>query len=249
MIAPMDKRVCLLTGASGRLGTAFCQRFADRYHIVAVYHQRPPQVPSQLQWHVDPLNPADDLDRPPPQQHLVYAVQADLRQAEELERVVEVTLARYEQVDVLVHAAVHSIWGNLLSDERVAASVEEQLLMNVTQPLRLSLLLARRFWRDRAAENLRRNRNIVHVSSTAGLQIYPEQGQSIYSASKAALNYLTIHMAHEFKTIGLRVNATAPNSFPNIISTETAAEGVVRLDEGLMTGKILVQDRDGERLI
>lgn len=34
-------RVCLLTGASGPLGTALIERYADRYQIVAVHHRRP----------------------------------------------------------------------------------------------------------------------------------------------------------------------------------------------------------------
>lgn len=250
MDTPDNQRVCLFTGASGRLGTAFCQRYADRYRIAAVYQSRPPSAPSQLAWPIDPLaGDAPALDHPPPQTHPVFAIHADLRKPEELERVVELTLARFDRIDLLVNCAAYSIWGSLLNDDRALESLEQQLQMNVAVPLRLSMLVARRFWRDRAAENARRNRHIIHVSSMAGLQIYPDQGQAIYSASKAALNYLTMHMAQELRIINVRVNATAPNSFPHVITTESAADGLVRLDEGTANGKILVQDRDGERLI
>ena len=37
------KRVCLLTGASGSLGTAFIERYAATYRIVAVHHRSPVQ--------------------------------------------------------------------------------------------------------------------------------------------------------------------------------------------------------------
>jgi len=49
------KRVCLLTGASGTLGTAFCHALMGDYDIVGVYCNRAPDVPSQLQGLVDPL--------------------------------------------------------------------------------------------------------------------------------------------------------------------------------------------------
>ncbi len=55
----------------------------------------------------------------------------------------------------------------------------------------------------------------MNISSTAGIYIYPGHGQSIYSASKAALNYLSMHMGDEFSSIGVRVNALAPTSFPS----------------------------------
>jgi hypothetical protein len=47
----------------------------------------------------------------------------------------------------------------------------------------------------------------------------------------------------------VRVNATAPNSFPRIVSTESVAQTIVRLDSGMTTGKILVLDADGVRFV
>jgi NAD(P)-dependent dehydrogenase (short-subunit alcohol dehydrogenase family) len=93
------------------------------------------------------------------------------------------------------------------------------------------------------------NRNVVNVSSMSGLYVVPDCDQSIYSASKAALNYLTLHMANEFRPLGVRVNASAPTSFPQAVSTQSVAESIVRLDRGNMSGKISVLDQDGERFI
>ena len=41
-----DRKVVLLTGGSGQIGTAFCGRFATTYDIVAVRHRRPLKVAS-----------------------------------------------------------------------------------------------------------------------------------------------------------------------------------------------------------
>jgi hypothetical protein len=55
-------------------------------------------------------------------------------------------------------------------------------------------------------------------------------------------------MADEFRPIGLRVNAVAPNTFPRIVSTESVVAAVRKLDGDSVTGKILVLDSDGEHL-
>jgi len=241
-VSGADKRVCLLTGASGTLGTAFCRAHADQYEIAAVYRRRAPTVPTQRQRHVDPLAPDSAVE-----QHPVFAIQADLSVDREIDRVVEVVLARFDRVDLLVNAAVHSVWAPMLDSTRLVDSVAPQFQVNFALPLKLSIALARATWRDEDRQNRAANRNVVNVASTAGLKIYRGLNQSIYSASKAALIFLTRHMADEFGTIGVRVNALAPNTFPRIVSTESVVEGIRSLDGGDMTGKVLVLDREGER--
>ena len=214
------------------------------YHIAAVYRHNLPHVTSQSRWLVDPLAPESPL---PENQNGVYAVQAELRNEADLHRVVEVTLARFGRIDLLVNAAVHSIWAPMLDGDALHRSFHEQLDVNVFVPLRLSALVAEKFWKHREVENRYANRCVVNISSTAGLYVYPGSGQSVYSASKAALNYLTLHMSQEFGPIGVRVNALAPDGFPGIIPTEMAADGVRRLSESDANGRILVMDGNGER--
>jgi NAD(P)-dependent dehydrogenase (short-subunit alcohol dehydrogenase family) len=98
-------------------------------------------------------------------------------------------------------------------------------------------------------ENRQCNRNVVNVSSIAALHIYPSSGQSLYGASKAAFNHVTGYMAQELAPIGIRVNATAPNSFPAIVSTERAALSIRTLDEGADTGTVVVVDGERDEVI
>jgi NAD(P)-dependent dehydrogenase (short-subunit alcohol dehydrogenase family) len=137
----------------------------------------------------------------------------------------------------------------MIDSNHVLKSCYRQFEVNVGVPLKLAVEVARKFWRYRDRENAEMNRNVINVSSIAGMNIYPDSGQSVYSASKAALNHLTYHMAHEFHDFRVRVNATAPDSFPAIVPIERMAETILRLDKGDMTGKILVLDREGDRLI
>ena len=235
------KKVCLLTGASGELGETFCKMFSAHYDIAAVYCENLPKAPSQLQWFADPLTPNAGVPN-----DAIFAIQADLRQEADLRRIVEVTLARFGRIDFLVNAAVFSFWAPILDGDRLQRTFHHQLDVNLFVPFRLSALVADKFWKNRELENRKVNRSIINISSTAGLYIHLDQGQSVYSASKAALNYLTLHMAAEFGVIGVRANVLAPTSFPDLIRTETAADGIRRLSESNDNGKILVLNVQGE---
>ena len=245
-LEPRNRKICLFTGASGTLGTTFCRLYRHRYQIAAVYRTTAPEVPNQHSRFVDPLRPdeavAENVDP-------VYAIRSDLTAPGELARVVELTLARFGRIDLLVNAAVHSVWAPIVESKALLASLERQFQLNAMIPLRLAAELASTFWRDRRDENAALNRNIVNISSIAGIYVYPDRGQSAYSASKAALNNLTCHMASEFAAFGVRVNATAPDSFPRPVGIDRVAESIVRLDEGAMSGKILVLTADDERVL
>ena len=241
-----NRKVCLFTGAGGALGEMFCRMFGAQYDIVAVLGRRMPQIVTQHQWWVDPLMPDAALAE---NRSGVYAIQADLTQESERRRVVEVALARFERIDILVNAAAVCYWAPMLNGRELLDNAQQQFETNVLLPLRLSSLVAEYCWNERATENRNFNRAIVNISSTSGVYIYPGVGQSIYSASKAALNYLSMHMGDEFSHLGVRVNALAPTSFPSIIPTETVAEAIRRLAESDANGRVLILDDNGERWI
>jgi NAD(P)-dependent dehydrogenase (short-subunit alcohol dehydrogenase family) len=245
-VSSNGRPVCLLTGAAGTLGLALCEGLRDRYDVAAVYRRRLPDVPSQLQHLVDPLDPEAEL---PENAHPVFAIQADLETPDGCARVVELALARFGRVDLLVNAAARGgPWGPLIRSDRVLDSMEHQFRLNAMVPIRLATEVARRYWRDRDLENRELNRSVVNVSSIAGLRVFRDQGQSVYGASKAALNYMTRAIAAEFGGVGVRVNATAPTGFPHIVPTERVVDTVLRLSDGDMSGQVLVLTKHGEEL-
>ena len=236
-----ERRVVLLTGAGGLLGDAFCRRYAAAYDIVAVCRTRVPGVASQHESFVDPLDPGSS---PEENDARVFTVFADLAQPGQVERVVEVALARHGRIDVLVNNAgyqQHHPRG-LIDGDVALQDFGQHLTTNVTVPLHLAVRTAQLFWRDRAEENRQERRHVVNVSSIAGSRVYPGRGQGLYAASKAALNHLTRHMSTEFDAFGVRVNALAPNSFPHRVPTEDVADAITRLDRETVTGRVLVMD-------
>jgi NAD(P)-dependent dehydrogenase (short-subunit alcohol dehydrogenase family) len=242
-LSQSEQPVCLLTGASGALGTAFVARFSDRFQIAGVHWQREIAADTQDAWTVDPLMPTRPVDR------AIFAIRSDLLRPGQIERVVELTLAHFGRIDVVVNAAGMAFWGPLLSSPGLVEHASDQFEVNALVPLRLIAAVADQCWRSRADENRRRNRSIVNVSSTAGVWVYAGRGQSVYSASKSALNTMSMHLADELATIGIRVNVLAPDSFPDPVPTDAVADGIAHLVDGAGTGQILVIDTAGERLI
>src|SRR5262245_7541027 len=234
--------VCLLTGASGRLGTVFCQLYGHRYRIVAVHCSRPVPEPAEVCWNVDPFNPRV---RQRIKGREVAAVQADLSDPAQIRHVIDFALERFGRVDVLVNAAAICRHVSLTGGEPVAEHVAAMLDMNAVVPLRLAVELARRFWHGRIEENAVFNRSIVNVSSTSGAYIYSNIGQSGYSASKAALHMLTCHLADEFAAFGLRANTVAPDSFPERVTTASVCDAIARLAAGDMNGTMLLLEPSG----
>ncbi|MBJ7610654.1 MAG: SDR family oxidoreductase [Candidatus Dormibacteraeota bacterium] len=223
------RRVCLLTGAGGTLGRALTAAFADRYDVAAVVRTPRPQ-------------PERDTPRE------LFTIRSDLEAPGATDRVVELALARFGSVDLLVNAAAYSVWSPLVGSRALLDSLPRQLAVNLAVPVQLAAALAEASWRERGAENRARNRNVVNVSSIAGVRLFPSGGRSVYAASKAALNVVTAYLAEEFAEFGVRLNALAPDSFPRRVPTETVCDAVLRLDESASTGTVVVVDAEGERV-
>jgi NAD(P)-dependent dehydrogenase (short-subunit alcohol dehydrogenase family) len=216
-----DRRVLLLTGASGKLGRILCEALAGRYDIAGVHRNRP-VVPG------------------------VFAIEADLTIDGECERVVETALDRFGRIDVLVNGAMASVWGPMLQSAPLSGTAPAQFLTNVVVPMRVSCACAQLSWSGQTDENRSANRNVINISSVAGHRLFPGMGQSVYAASKAALDHLTAHMALEFAEIGVRVNAVAPNSFPAVVRADRIVRAIESLVSGDDNGTIVVVDGEAD---
>jgi NAD(P)-dependent dehydrogenase (short-subunit alcohol dehydrogenase family) len=230
------KPVCVLTGASGTLGTAFIERHARSYEIVAVYHRTPPRWPTHDgQRFVDPLDPDTAF---PDNAHPVHAVRADLGTPDGARAVVDEVAERAGRLDLLVNCAGGGPWAHLLTPGTAERAVS-MFQLNALAPLQLTLAAADRFWRADVASNVARGRNVVNISSTAGLVVYPDLGQGLYAGAKAALNHLTFHLASDLWDYGVRVNAVAPNTFPGRVPVADVLDAIDDLIGSDRTGEVV----------
>jgi NAD(P)-dependent dehydrogenase (short-subunit alcohol dehydrogenase family) len=79
------------------------------------------------------------------------SIRADLTQPTDIERLCEVIVRRFGQVDLLINGAARRDWSPLLAPDALRP-MEALMSLNVLAPLRLSVGLARRAWQlDRIA--------------------------------------------------------------------------------------------------
>lgn len=231
------KPVCLITGAGGRLGAALCAELIDTHDIVAVYRSRLPPVSTQFRTRVPHLF---EFDPASPPDGAVYAVQADLTVAEERRRVADVALAHFGRVDSVVNAAADTKFhGRLTELCDHGEAVRHQLDVNCIVPLQLVSLIHQASWKYEPHENARWNRCVVNVSSVSALVVGQPVGQAYYSASKAALNMLTMYLSLELAPYSVRVNAICPGQFIEPVATSRVVASVKTLLEGESTGKVV----------
>ena len=234
----MNRRICLLTGASGFLGAAFLARLARQYDIVAVHHRGEVRFASQDHAFVDPLDPASAS---PPNDRAVHTIRTDLTalaDPADAEQFVRSAAARFGGIDLVVHAAALRPQASVLDGAGVIAA-PDVFAVNVLAPLRIAAALGRTVWRLDPLVNARAGRNIVHLTSTSGQFVYEDRGEALASSADAALNQLTYHLASELWDLGVRVNALAIEPPLDRAAVERAIDAIVALDDSQDTGRIL----------
>ena len=230
------KPVCLITGAAGRLGTALCTELLDAWNIIAVYRSKPPIVDSQLRIRVPNIL---EYDPRVTAESSVHCIQADLSVPEDIRRVTEVALARFGKVDAIVNSAADTKFHGYLTELWDSpASSQQQMLVNSIAPFQLISAIHQASWKDTPFENAKWNRSIVNVSSQSALSVTHDRGQAVYSASKAAMNMLSMYLALELAPYSVRVNTLCPGRFTTETSTAIVVKSVRQLLEGEITGTV-----------
>ena len=242
--AAPSRKVVLLTGASGTLGTALSRRWAGTYDVVAVCHRRAPDVATNLRSFVDPLGATADL---PENADPAFEIHADLTDDGQISRVVELALARHGRIDVLVNAIGRAGPVGLLNGDLAAAA--ETIKVNALVPIEMAVEVARRFWRHDDRENAARNRVVINLSASATVDIDDVTLGAATAASKAALNILSSRLADELSVFHVRVNTVAPAPFPSVVGLDRLVDAITALVEGGDTGRLLLLWDDADELV
>ena len=185
----LERKVALITGASRGLGRSLALAFAREGASLALC-ARGEESLERVADEVAALGAA------------VLAVPADVRSTRDLDRLVALTLDRYQRVDILINNASELGPTPLpyLADFPPAA-FDDVLQVNLVAPFRLTqALIGSMLLRDRGV--------IINVTSDAAVTGYP--GWGAYAVSKAALEGLTRTWAAELAQTGVRIYAVDP---------------------------------------
>jgi dehydrogenase/reductase SDR family protein 4 len=183
----LKNKVALITGASKGIGEAIAVLFAAQGARVVINSRKQDEldrVCSDIK-----ANGGDAI-----------GIAANTGDGHGLKAIIDVTLAKYGGIDILVNnAAANPAFGPIVQTEEWA--YDKIMNVNVKAPFELSKL-AYPHMKQRGAAS------VINMSSIAGDT--PDPGLGMYSVSKAALNMLTKVMAKEWAADNIRVNAICP---------------------------------------
>lgn len=142
------------------------------------------------------------------------AVQADVSQAEEVDRLIQTTLEAYGKIDILVNNA--GITRDTLLMRMKETDWDAVLDTNLKGVFLCTKAVTKGMMKQRSG-------CIVNISSVVG--ITGNAGQANYAAAKAGIIGFTKSIAKELASRGIRVNAVAPG-YISTDMTESLSEDV-----------------------
>jgi acetoacetyl-CoA reductase len=184
----MEQRVVVVTGGTGGIGAAICQRLSSDYKVIACYFKNGHHDEAK-QWQQEQKNAGYDVD-------VLYA---DLVVFADCVNLVELVQERYGRIDVLVNNAGITQDASLkkMTPEQWQQVIDANLtsVFNMTHNV-LPLMLEKEYGR------------IINISSINGRK--GQFGQCNYAASKSALYGFSKSLAQEVATKGITVNTISP---------------------------------------
>jgi 3-oxoacyl-[acyl-carrier protein] reductase len=202
-MSKLNNKVALVTGASKGIGAGIAKRFAAEGAKVVVNYASSKTDAEKV---VEAIITAGGT---------AVAIQGDVSKEADVLRLFEETIQVYGNLDVLVNNA--GIYQPQAIEQFTAESYERQFAVNVLGPL-LSIREAIKSFGNTGG-------NIINISSV--VSTLPIAGMTVYSATKAALDSITIATSKELGAKKIRINSILPGS----VKTEgTITAGITRSD-------------------
>ncbi|MCE7067411.1 glucose 1-dehydrogenase [Dyadobacter sp. CY326] len=184
----LKNKVAVVTGASKGIGAAIAKHFAhEGAKVVVNYASSKEGADKVVKTITDHGGTA-------------IAVQADVSNEADVIRLFEETKQAFGTLDILVNNAVFQQF--LPIKQASAEAFHQHFNVNVLGPV-LTIQAALKLFGDKGG-------NVINISSGASKS--PMAGVSLYSATKAALDAITISLSKELGAKNVRINSILPGA-------------------------------------
>ena len=174
-------KTILITGANGGIGNAIAKKFAkSQNNIILIYNKNKSTLGKMQQQF--------------PKCHLEI-IQCDLTQTQKVNDMVENIIKKYKKIDVLINCAGTAKY-QLIQD-----TLEEDYQNVFDTNLKSIIMLTAAVSKHMISEKYGK---IINISSMWG--VVGSSMESLYSASKGAINTLTLSLAKELGPSNINVN-------------------------------------------
>ncbi len=182
-----ERKTVLVTGAARGIGKEVALKFADQgYNVVINYVSDNTDV-NALKQEFQEKNVE------------CLIIKADVSKAEEVTKLVEKSIEKFEKIDVLVNNA------GITKDNLLLRMTEEEFDKVIEINLKGTYLVTKAVSKYMMKK---RQGSIINLSSVVGVS--GNAGQCNYSASKAGIIGFTKSIARELASRNIRVNSVAP---------------------------------------
>lgn len=181
----LENKVALVTGASKGIGASIAEHFANEGAAVVVNYSSNEAAANEL------------VRRIQQNEGTAIAVQADVSKPKDIVRMMNATISNFDRLDILVNNA--GIYEFASIDEITEDFFHKHFDLNV-----LGLLLTTK----EAVTHMDKGGSIINIGSIASRS--PSVNNTVYSATKAAVDSITISLALELGPRGIRVNSLNP---------------------------------------
>jgi NAD(P)-dependent dehydrogenase (short-subunit alcohol dehydrogenase family) len=182
----LNQKVAIVTGGGSGIGRGVALALVQAGARVVVCGRRQQPLDATVQ----------AIQQPAGQ---MLAVQADVSQPDDVERLVRATLQAFGTLDILINNA--GISGGAPIHAHEVQDWERVMSTNLRGPF----LIARAVLPTLRAK---RSGHIINISSESGLEYYP--GDGAYGISKHALNAMGEYIQRENQDYNIRVNTICP---------------------------------------
>lgn len=193
-------KIALVTGSSSGIGKAIALRFAQEGATVVVAARRLDKCEET----VAQIEAAGGK---------ASAIQTDVTEESQVERLLAETVRRYRRLDILVNNA------GVFGGRSIAATTTDEFDEVMRTNVRGTFFCCRAGFAQMRQQG---GGTIINMSSVAGVQAW--RGTGIYSASKHALMALTKSLADEGRDYRIKVSAICPGGVADELVDATAED-------------------------